>query len=366
MTAIFKAPSINFIQDHLLRDIALSKIIEVCFNKLPEANILDERIEDGQYLRKETWDILSHDLYFNPVGFSYIRLNTDNKLALERLRLIEDIQDLEMEVSEIKKDSSYEEVKKYLGNLYYGRQVTLKQKGVKIGELLEFVACQPNTKIKISLFDYITFNVHKKALTQQRIEDLFLHIKAALDAEVTVVLKNLLFNIPDDDLERIEKEIKGLDHIAFMALPFSQKNILDEESIISDFPDNHVQFESSILAKELGSSIGLDTVPTQIFKASGYNRHQEKVSVEVFIPKDTPEHIQEWIDQGMGAHIAFKVKDRNSIDIINTILRKYRTPIPAFMHGKPMENKIEKSVVLYLEVPFHDHKFRMELFYKPD
>jgi len=209
-----------------------------------------------------------------------------------------------------------------------------------------------------------TLPVTKVMNEPQKTHDLLLQIQAILEANKHEVLKALLPQMTLRDLQGIEEEIDGVEHMAFILSPEVSLDALDRLLCQVGFPDNHKTMPSAVLAKELGALLGKEEVATTIFKAWGVNKRREKIGVEIFIPKEHPEVVQQWISQGIGSHLALRVKSEEAIAKIQEIMKSYKIEIPKFMNHKPMKNAVEKSTVLYFDLKGQNHNFRLEFYYK--
>lgn len=352
----------SYFKEILQRDELLSKSLERVYQHAPQAHLVNETASLHEIQRMQTWDILTESLSFAPVAYSQITakrgvLDVDNLLFLEEVMKNKSGKII---VEKLIDDTGIEQVEKYLKRPCYGRVASFHINGKEAAKLVEFVSKEPNQKAGLTLFDYLSPNK-----PNVRIDDILLHLHEYLETNKKRVLDAMLPNISVEDLALIDAEVSRVEHIAFMLSPAVREESLDLLLNLSGFPEEHMSFPSKILAKELGALIGKDEVETKIIKAWGTSSSQQKIGVEIFIPKEHPNTINHWICQGIGSHLALRVKSEKSIELLKEILTRYGAIIPKFMNGSAMKNSVEQSTSIYFDIQVQTHNFRLEFYYKP-
>lgn len=356
----------------LLNNNLLSSNIKKIFQQTPQVHILKEEIDQGYYLREQTWDILTDHFCFSPIAFSMMRINLSNANEINPTNLLpieeatgrQDTQWQLITENLINKEMD-EELNLYLNPPFLGRFSKLIIEDNLVAELIEFVSRHPNEKVRTSLLEYISPHSFVDTNTNRRLEDVLFHIKEALETDIHEVIEILLSKISQEARGQIEDCIEGIEHFAFIVSPDIKLETLDALTTQTGFPLNHQVLPSKVLAKELGALTFKDEVPTQIYKAWGFNRKHQDVGVEIFIPQTNPQLIDQWIHDGRGAHVALRVKDEKSMGVILKLVDAFHIEIPKFMHGQPMRNEKENATILYIDVDIEDYRFRLEFYYKP-
>src|SRR5579864_686757 len=193
--------------------------------------------------------------------------------------------------------------------------------------------------------------------------------KALLElAYPEIVLDIFLSKLDTQSRSEIKRVVAAVDHCAFIgtsraqaeSMNISLENIASQEG----FPSDQQSFPSMILSRELGSQVGIEEIPTTVFKAQGRNSRGASIGIEVFLPEMDDTILNDWIARSIGTHIALRVKTPKGIMIIQSILLAQGFSMPAFMHNTPMENTTERSITIYFDIPEDDQHMRLEFFYK--
>lgn len=343
----------------------LSQTLEKVYQLRPQTHILSEKHADHFFERSQTWDLATDALHYAPVAHSQIRVDLQNSssLNLDRAHFLEE-QEGQIEIEQFLEGHKYPELEQFLFKPYFGRVAKFLIQGKEVATLIEFVSKRPNYKAGLSLFDFICPKSCAENSAACQLQDTLLHIRDFLERTHVEALKALLPQFSAAFINEIAEEIEGVEHMAFILSPHMKRQHLDWLLTLSGFPENHKTFPSNVLAKELGTLVGKSEVSTQIIKAWGKNKKQEPIGVELFIPEEHPETTQKWIQSGVGAHVAFRVKHEGSIERLQKIFEKKGFSIPGFMHGKPMKNPHEGSTTLYFDINVHAHPFRLEFYHK--
>lgn len=349
----------------------MSSNIETYYKTTPQVKILNEKWEEKEYFRAQLWEIATDTLCFTPIALSFIKIHLTALKEIDPLALMP-LEEAALKIghstqfitNQLIEGSEFKELASYLNSSYKGRIAQFIVDNRIVADVIEFACIRPNKIPDVSILDYIMPDKASKSLANRRIEDLLLHVKGALEATPTHVINNLLIDIPFKDRQKIGAQVNRIEHIAFIAPAGVNPDDLDALTTHAGFPDQHQLLPSVLLAKELGELVHKDSVPTRIYKAWGLNHKNQNIGVEIFLPEDQPTMISKWIKQGRGAHIALKVESKESIYLVMDILQQYHFHIPEFMHNQPMENKAEHALILYVDLKFQGHDFRLEFYYK--
>lgn len=343
----------------------LSQTLEKVYQMRPQTHILSEKKTDHFFERTQTWDLHTDTLHYAPIAHSQIRVDLKNgsSFDFDHAHFLEEHEG-QIEIEEFIDGLEYPELEHLLVKPYFGRVAKFLLNGKEVATLVEFVSKSPNYKAGLSLFDFICPKSCSENSVACQLQDTLFHIRDFLESTHAEALKALLPQLPTSAIKEIVEEIEGVEHMAFILLPHMKVQHLDWLLTLSGFPENHKTFPSHVLAKELGTLVGKNEVSTQIVKAWGKNLKQQPIGVELFIPEEHPETTQKWIRSGVGAHVAFRVKQEASIDRLQQIFEKKGFSIPGFMHGKPMKNPQEGSTTLYFDINVYSHPFRLEFYHK--
>lgn len=214
------------------------------------------------------------------------------------------------------------------------------------------------TRMILTLLDYISGHAEKISSPEMVIA--VKQVKKLLETSYRQLLPSLLPTLPFDAHKEIVASIDAVDHFAFMAPPNIDRKAIDRLLDESGFNKDHSHFQSTILSKELGQLVKKAEVSTKVIKAWGESKEHGKIGIELFIPEESANQVKQWINRDQGAHLAFRVKNADSIDLILNILKKHHVQIPPFMNGHAMKNEGEKISVLYCETQLGKHHFRLE------
>lgn len=318
-------------------NVSLQEWIGKVYHHPPIAHTLEETWDQGEFIQKKVWDLSTGNLNFSPIA--YREIHTRYKVALEEW--------LGQENPEWKPlhDTAWGEA--YLKPPIFGREARVVVAGEELGRVTELFSHTPNRSAAISLLAYAS------QLIPTDTKEFIQHIKTVLDEDPDHLLPILLPQLPELDLKQLLHEVTATDHFACIAPPEVQRAILEQLLAENGFAEKCHSFESTVLAKELEA-------PTKIIKGWGRNKKHQIIGIEFFVPTQAPLYVEEWIHLDRGAHLAFRVKSENSIDLITSILNKNNIEIPPFMQGHAMKNPHEKTIVLYCETQVGNHRFRLE------
>lgn len=353
----------HFLQVELVKDNLISELIDEIYGQKAQLNILHEEMADQHFTRTLTLDIFEN-FAFDPVAYCIVSISNASHLDnLDEYHIVEkSCKNCQVVFSKLIEDSLYPDVKKYLKDPYYGRVVKLICDGREIGELVEFISIQPNVRCAKSVLEYLS-KYRTVISSKRRLEELLNHFLAAFNCEKQEIMDVVFSEFHADLVKIIDREVLEIDHFAFLIDPTLPIEEVEEVLNKNGFKDNHRKFPSAIVSKELGKKINKHEVPTDIVKATATNGSRE---IEIFIPSASKAHVENWINSGLGSHIAFRLKSESSIYRILKALNENQIPIPSFMMGKPLKNSVEGSTVLYCEVKASEYNFRVEFLFKED
>ncbi|MBA3283545.1 MAG: hypothetical protein H0U27_00605 [Nitrosopumilus sp.] len=341
-----------------------SKVVEL-YHQEPEINILEEKIIDHYYTRKQITEILTDHFSFSPIIYSYLiidllypyLINPKELFPFEEA-LYKQGSNAKMITSQFIKVEDWEELNQYLSSESYGKLASLIIHGKPVADLLEFISIEPNINSETKVFDSINNQLLSSTELNRNIEIALQHIKGALEITPQAVLDTYFPSFNSQVKHRIEEMVEGVDHIAIL-VPF-ETNMDQLESIASrvGFTDNHQIDPSVIVAKELGTLVGKDIVSTLVFKACGFNSKHQKIGLEVFVPREKFPEEHDWIAQGITTHLSLRVKSLDDISKIREILVDQHIEMAKFLKGKLiLENQV------YFDVMVNDIKMRIEFNY---
>lgn len=348
----------------LLSNSFLMENLQRFYNQPLLENTLLEGVDKNYYILKQTWDITTDHYCFSPVAFSYMRINLNYFHSIEE-GIPKINEECHLIVDRMIESNATSEISQCIGFPNYGRVARLMSHAKLVADLIEFISVDPHSHEK-PVLEYIREHLLSTIGSSRKIEDVLHHIKGALEIDVHTVLQATLPLLSPSTLKQIENLVQGVEHIAFIVYPETSLTNLDHLALKAGFANNHQVFPSAIVAKELGSLIGKDQVPTQIFKAWGHNERKEKIGIEIFIPHEQTVIVNHWILEGIGTHIALRVKNKDSLPQIQDILIAQHMHIPEFMHNQPMQNEKEGSITLYFDTDFNHYKLRLEFYWKDE
>ena len=142
--------------------------------------------------------------------------------------------------------------------------------------------------------------------------------------------------------------VLGIDHVGFMAAPEDEAE-LDSAAAEAGFGSNGHTFPSTILTRQLTQLAGR-TVPTTIFEAHSVEPDRESLRVEVAMPRGVERNIlDDWIRQGIGAHLAFGVNSPARFDELGELVEAQGFRSPAALQGDPCTNPASGITSLFLD-----------------
>jgi hypothetical protein len=131
--------------------------------------------------------------------------------------------------------------------------------------------------------------------------------------------------------------VSGIDHVGFMAAP-KDEEALDLAAAEAGFGSNGHTFPSTILTRQLAQLAGR-RVPTTIFEALAADPDRGSLRVEVAIPRGIERNaLDDWIRQGIGAHLAFGVNSPARFDELGELVETQGFRSPASLQGHPCTN----------------------------
>lgn len=179
------------------------------------------------------------------------------------------------------------------------------------------------------------------------------------------LLKSVLSSADPATQLAVEQAVSGIDHVGFIAPSGTDLSTLQGVAQETGFVSSQRSFASTIVAKELGGHLGVDSVPTQIFLCSKKGAGGLSSGVEVFVPQADSQHVEPWIEQGVGTHIAFKVRNASAVEKIKDSLKANGFKMPEFMGGKPMFNPQQGSTTVYFDLVHDRKRLRIEFVHTP-
>ncbi len=346
--------------------IPLSLLIFKKLNKKAQTRFLKEDYTPQSYSVLVTLDLIDESLNFNPIGYSNIQVYDPQSLPFdfEHIHWLEEAvsnQQIEMRIMSLDLDGT--ESKELLIQPVLSRHVDLYYQGKKVGEIHDFLSEEVNCSNSLSLVEYLHFHAQKEKGEHKIFEDLMYHIESIIEIDFKKILNQLFEDkLSLSELHTLQSEISSLDHVGFLC-PLSSIPDIDKELSLTEF-STPSHFKSQILSKELGKKIGKEEVPTEIVKAY-HEEKDKKIGAEIFVPKESHKTVSGWTSQGVGLHLAFKVKEKKSLPLIDKILRQHHIDHPSFMGDKPKINSWDETSTLYFEISSNKTHFsRVEFLYK--
>ena len=321
----------------LIDSLTLPENVGRVFHTAPLSHILHEKWDKGIYTQTLAIDVDISKFFFCPVALREVE--TSSKQAYDEW-LLKGKPDWENSPNPSPQDN-------ILILPLLARTCKLYWEGQEVGKITEYLSSKAQFDHAYSILDYVS----QKVPTE--IREMIKHIKTVLDEEPKNLLALFLPELPLEQLDIILAEVEAVDHFACIAPPEVQRSILDTAMSESGFSIDHRSFTSTVLAKELEA-------PIKIIKAQGLNKQHKRVGIEMFIPTESPLQVDNWIQNDRGTHIAFRVSNDEAIHKIRTILEKHHIAFPDYMQGGALKNPQEKVSVLYCEVKFGYHNFRIE------
>ncbi len=184
-----------------------------------------------------------------------------------------------------------------------------------------------------------------------------------IQASPTQVITSIFSKASPDLQKKMNREISRIDHVGFI-LPQSLTTELVHQAANETGIFHFVRsFSSTIVARELGSKLGIDLVPTQISIFETQVADGKPLAIEIFMPTSQDSILQDWIRSGVGSHIAMRMNNRQGFIELTEELIAQGFQMPAFMNSKMMENPHQKSLTSYFDIPVNGKLMRIELIY---
>jgi hypothetical protein len=131
--------------------------------------------------------------------------------------------------------------------------------------------------------------------------------------------------------------VSGIDHVGFMAAPEDEEALTSAAAEAGFGSEGHT-FPSTILTRQLAQLAGR-TVPTTIFEALAADPGRGSLRVEVAIPRGIGrDALDDWIRQGIGAHLAFGVSSPTRFGRLGDLLEAQGFRSPASLQGHRCTN----------------------------
>ena len=146
----------------------------------------------------------------------------------------------------------------------------------------------------------------------------------------------------------ISSLVSGIDHVGFMAAP-EDEGALNSAAADAGFGSDGHTFPSTILTRQLAQLAGR-TVPTTIFEALTADPDRGSLRVEVAIPRGIERSaLDDWIRQGIGAHLAFGVSSTARFGVLGELLEAQGFRSPASLRGRPCTNPASGVTSLFFD-----------------
>ena len=155
-------------------------------------------------------------------------------------------------------------------------------------------------------------------------------------------------------LERVLEFVEALDHVGFL-VPEELAGDLPDAAAAAGFDTDPHGFESTILARHLAELAQREEVPTSIFKARGTfagetSAAETSAAVEVAMPSGVERRlVREWISQGVGTHVAFRVSSPECFGVLTRELAASGYRMPGFASGRPLKNPAEGIEAVFFD-----------------
>jgi hypothetical protein len=155
--------------------------------------------------------------------------------------------------------------------------------------------------------------------------------------------------LPGGRAEGILELVEGLDHVGFLA-PEDVAHDLPAAAAAAGFDADQRGFDSTILARHLAELARREEVPTSIFKAHGSFTDAGRAAVEVAMPSGVARTLlREWISQGIGTHVAFRVSSPECFGDLTRELTASGYRMPGFANGGSLKNEIEGIEAVFFD-----------------
>lgn len=170
------------------------------------------------------------------------------------------------------------------------------------------------------------------------------------------------------ELARLSAAVTAIGHIGFLVPPGAPDEALQESARAAGL-DVVGRYPSEVLCRELGAFAGRPSVDTRITRLCGYGRNGKRIDIELFEPDASASLVERWIAADIATHVGFRAVSPDAIAEIQETLAACKHLIPPFMHGGPMENRAQRTIVLYYDVGAPSEpdrgKVRVEFFHGP-
>ncbi len=197
----------------------------------------------------------------------------------------------------------------------------------------------------VKLFDKLNYNlIHNSRGSAP--DHTFFNINRLLSAPKENYIDLFREYFTFNNLLEIEHIISSIDHIGIIVPNYFDINSLEQKSVDYGFNSESKIFPSMVISKLLGELLDRNEIPTMIFKS--YNSAHQ--AIEMFLAELNGEVVEELIRNRYGNHIGIRLKDYESLQILQEIMNDSHIKMPAFMQSKPIVNPYEKSTVFYYEL----------------
>jgi hypothetical protein len=211
-----------------------------------------------------------------------------------------------------------------------------------------------SVKVTPPLISEITQSLISERFTAGKLTSAFHQAKRFMDfTDYSDSLKVLLSKATPTSRAIVENAVSAIDHVGFLVPAGTTIEMLEEAAKENGFTEGHRSFASVIVAKELG-------VPTQIFICKEKLPSGDFRAIEVFIPQGDEKIVGRWIEQGVGTHVAFRVKTNEGVEEIKNHLSEDGFEMPGFMNNHAMANPQQGSLTIYFDQQRGPQKLRME------
>ena len=199
--------------------------------------------------------------------------------------------------------------------------------------------------------------------------------RTRLDATLEFLHRTTLADLLDGDrdgdqaatIRQLLESFEGsVEHVGLMASPGMSVDEVSECAKAAGFDLRPMSFPSFLVARELGSLRGTETVPTTIFRSSAEGVQSRRVGAEVFIPHVDDATIETWIRDGVASHVAIEIK-RPHDDVFLELAGSFEAVgfhVPAFLTPRPffVPNPDRDLRTLYFDHHRGSERSRIEVF----
>jgi hypothetical protein len=197
-----------------------------------------------------------------------------------------------------------------------------------------------------------------------RLVKCFLHARDFLATTSTGDVLETIFH-GEANLRRVGGLVSHVEHVGVL-IGETFAGVMIEAAREAGFTRLSSTFPSTVLAKELGQTIGRDQVPTMIsiFKNDATSQAESR-GLEVFVPSGVDESVTKtWMVDGVGRHAAMWLTDGNAFPEIKEAFESEGFRMPAFMNERPLENPHEKVRVAYFDSRHGGRAIRIECLWR--